>query len=154
MMQQQTALLKESIAITPFAAKVHRLSRVTDVPCCPSTDYTPSYIGACTDGRHTTCFTICSIVQCGPAAQPRVSLLAGQGSAKCTRHHRHHVARAASRNVAEEDASTSTSGTDSAPWLLGFQCNERYLQWDDSAQVQCAGQSHVCANPPVRHRDD
>ena len=22
------------------------------------------------------------------------------------------------------------------PWLLGFQCNERYLQWDSSAQIQ------------------
>lgn len=22
------------------------------------------------------------------------------------------------------------------PWLLGFQCNERYLKWDDSAQIQ------------------
>ena len=22
------------------------------------------------------------------------------------------------------------------PWLLGFQCNERYLAWDESAHVQ------------------
>ena len=32
----------------------------------------------------------------------------------------------------KEQDETSTA----PPWAFGFQCNERYLQWDDSAQRQ------------------
>lgn len=31
---------------------------------------------------------------------------------------------------------TDAAGEQLPPWLLGFQCNERYLKWDDSAQIQ------------------
>ena len=40
--------------------------------------------------------------------------------------------------AAEREVSRATVLGDSPlpPWLLGFQCNERYLQWDSSAQIQ------------------
>ncbi len=37
----------------------------------------------------------------------------------------------------EQLAQKEQDRTGSAPpWAFGFQCNERYLQWDDSAQRQ------------------
>ena len=38
----------------------------------------------------------------------------------------------------ERDVFDATDLGDSPlpPWLLGFQCNERYLKWDSSAQIQ------------------
>ena len=41
--------------------------------------------------------------------------------------------KAAQREVFDAAA---LGGSPLPPWLLGFQCNERYLQWDSSAQIQ------------------
>jgi hypothetical protein len=56
--------------------------------------------------------------------------------------HRCPTVRAAERSTSTVcSAAASTSGPSSAdriqtPWQFGFQCNERYLHWEDSAQAQ------------------
>ena len=41
--------------------------------------------------------------------------------------------KAAEREVFD---ATALGNSPVPPWLLGFQCNERYLKWDSSAQIQ------------------
>ena len=143
-MQLLFSLLDHSLPTTTSDAKVHYCSQspLCMLPHKPLLFYegAPHKVML----KHLLCF----VVQNGSAGQQRVNSLKGQGLAGCTVHRRHALARAASRDLAEQEASSSsTGGRESAPWLLGFQCNERYLQWDESAQVDLCC-SVLCVHLP------
>ena len=57
------------------------------------------------------------------------------------------AAASALQATALHEQASSSGREELAPWLLGFQCNERYLQWDDSAQVRLRVARHAQHKP-------